>query len=79
MRRDIDAKERIVAFIPSYAADLYNRLHRGEDGTVVYEIVKGKKPTLVGIEFREKLLYRRALGAKTEKIKSRWKYGIFVG
>eukprot|EP00973_Karenia_brevis_P016107 2202581-Karenia_brevis.AAC.1 len=31
MRREIGAKERIVAFIPAYAAYLYNRLHRGDD------------------------------------------------
>eukprot|EP00973_Karenia_brevis_P038608 5327574-Karenia_brevis.AAC.1 len=32
MRREINAKERIVSFIPAYAAYLYNRLHRGDDG-----------------------------------------------
>eukprot|EP00973_Karenia_brevis_P088378 12254614-Karenia_brevis.AAC.1 len=55
LNRDIDAKERIVAFIPQYAAYLYNRLHRGEDGKVGYERVKGKKPTVIGIEFGEKI------------------------
>eukprot|EP00973_Karenia_brevis_P031596 4357729-Karenia_brevis.AAC.1 len=58
MNRDIDAKERIVAFIPAYAAYLYNRLHRGEDGKVAYESVKGKKPTVVRVEFGEKVLKR---------------------
>eukprot|EP00973_Karenia_brevis_P070199 9756400-Karenia_brevis.AAC.1 len=77
--RDIDAKERIVAFIPAYAAYLYNGLHRGEDGKVLYERVKGKKPSVVGIEFGEKVLYMRPRGVKLEKIKSRWEYGIFVG
>eukprot|EP00973_Karenia_brevis_P039451 5447137-Karenia_brevis.AAC.1 len=43
--RDIDAKEGIVAFIPAYAAYLYNRLHRGDDGKVLYERAKGKQPT----------------------------------
>eukprot|EP00973_Karenia_brevis_P060647 8434851-Karenia_brevis.AAC.1 len=42
---EVDAKERIVAVIPAYAADLYDRLHRGDDGKVPYERVKGKKPT----------------------------------
>eukprot|EP00973_Karenia_brevis_P025804 3561700-Karenia_brevis.AAC.1 len=32
--KDIDAKERIVAFSPQYAAYLYNRLYRGDDGKV---------------------------------------------
>eukprot|EP00973_Karenia_brevis_P023014 3170334-Karenia_brevis.AAC.1 len=73
---DIDAEERIVAFIPAYAAYLYNRLHRGEGGKVAYERVKGKKPTVVGIEFGEKVLYMGLRGLKLEKIKSRWEYGI---
>eukprot|EP00973_Karenia_brevis_P031845 4394143-Karenia_brevis.AAC.1 len=38
--RDIDAKERLVAFMPAYAAYVYHRLHRGEDGKVAYERVK---------------------------------------
>eukprot|EP00973_Karenia_brevis_P035664 4920734-Karenia_brevis.AAC.1 len=45
LNRDIDARERIVAFIPQYAAYLYNRLHRGDDGKVSYERVKGKRPS----------------------------------
>eukprot|EP00973_Karenia_brevis_P046933 6511772-Karenia_brevis.AAC.1 len=40
LNREVDAKERIVAFIPQYAAYLYNRLHRGDDGKVGYERVK---------------------------------------
>ena len=44
----IDARERIIAFIPEYAAYLMNRLDRGENGEVPYERVKGQKPTVLG-------------------------------
>eukprot|EP00973_Karenia_brevis_P066947 9308851-Karenia_brevis.AAC.1 len=54
MNREIHAKERIVAFIPAYAAYLYNRLHREDDGEVAYERVEGKK-SVVGLEFGEKV------------------------
>eukprot|EP00973_Karenia_brevis_P037381 5153238-Karenia_brevis.AAC.1 len=54
MGKEINAKERIVAFIPAYAAYLYNRLHRGDDGKVASERIKGKKPSVVAIEFGEK-------------------------
>eukprot|EP00973_Karenia_brevis_P093340 12416908-Karenia_brevis.AAC.1 len=54
LNREIDAKERIGAFIPQYAAYLYNRLHMGDDGKVGHERVKGKKPSVVGVEFGEK-------------------------
>eukprot|EP00973_Karenia_brevis_P087872 12187265-Karenia_brevis.AAC.1 len=79
MGKEINAKERILAFIPAYSAYLYNRLHRGDDGKVAYERIKGEKPSIVAIESGEKVLYRRSKGAKFEKIKSDWEYGIFVG
>eukprot|EP00973_Karenia_brevis_P039476 5448959-Karenia_brevis.AAC.1 len=67
-------RERVVAFIPEYAAYLYNRLHKGDDGKTAYERIKGKKPSVVAIEFAEKVLYRKSKGAKLEKIKSGWEY-----
>ena len=77
--RKLDARERIVAFILEYAAYLANRLVRGSDGKVVYERIKGKEPTVLGVEFGEKVLYKVKLGSKLEKINPRWEYGIFVG
>jgi hypothetical protein len=47
--RKVDARERIVAFIPEYAAYLMNRLVQGADGKVAYERIKGKKPSILGI------------------------------
>eukprot|EP00973_Karenia_brevis_P067966 9455799-Karenia_brevis.AAC.1 len=40
MNREINAKERIVVFMPACAAYLYNRLHRGDDGKVAYDRIK---------------------------------------
>ena len=33
----------------------------------------------MGIEFGEKLLYKRKSQAKADKINPRWEYGVFVG
>ena len=80
LQTKVDCRERIIAFIPEYAAYLMNRLEVGKDGKTVYERIKGKKPTVLGIEFGEKLLYKvRPVGSKLEKINSRWEHGIFVG
>ena len=57
----VDARERIVAFMPEYAAYLRNRLAQGTDGKVAYERIKGKKPSILGIEFGEKVLYKKKL------------------
>ena len=75
----LNAKERIVMYIPEHAAYLLNRLIKRDDGKVPYERIKGKKPTNMGIEFGEKVLYKVMRGPKLEKINARWEYGIFVG
>jgi hypothetical protein len=75
----LDAKERIVAFMPEYAAYLINRLGEGRDGKVPYQRIKGKVPTVMGLEFGEKVYFKKKHGNKLEKIKARWELGVFVG
>ena len=52
---------------------------RGLDWKVACERIKGKRPTILGVEFGEKVLCKTKLGSKLEKINARWEYGIFVG
>ena len=68
---DIDSRERIIAFIPEYAAYLMNRLRVGEDGTIAHERLKGKRPTILGVEFGEKVWYIKKKGAEMNKLRSR--------
>ena len=77
--REINTLEPIVTFMPEYAAYLLNRREIGKDGKTAYERCKGKKATVLGIEFGEKLLYKVRPKEKMEKINARWEYGIFVG
>ena len=77
--RKLDARGRIVYFIPEYAAYSVNRLEVGKDGKVAYERAKGKKPTVLGVEFGEKLLYKVKPTNNVEKINARWEHGILVG
>ena len=69
--RNIDARERIVSFIPEYVGYLLNRLSQGEDGKVLYETIKGKKPIIVGVEFGE-VEFGKRFG-------ERWLEGRLVG
>ena len=55
----IDGRERIVAYIPEYAAYLLNKLQMGSDGKVAYERIKGKRLWILGLEFGEKVLYKK--------------------
>ena len=77
--RELSARESIITFMPEYAAYLMNRKEVGKDGKTAYERCKGKKATVLGIEFGEKLLYKVKAQTKQEKINSRWEYGIFIG
>ena len=77
--RRIDARERLVAFLPEYTVYLMNRLKAGEDGKTVYERVRGKQGSVVGVEFGEKVLYKIQAGGKLQKINQRGEHGIFVG
>jgi len=75
----VNAKERIIALIPEYAAYLMNRLKEGSDGKVAYQRIKGKKPSVLAIEFGEKVFYKVKMVSKLEKLNARWEPGIFVG
>ena len=39
----VDARERVVAFMPDYVTYLVNKLKVGDDGKTVYESVKGRR------------------------------------
>ena len=71
--------EPLAQFIPEFAAYLMNRLMVGKDGKSAAERIKGKRATVVGAEFGEKLLWKLPKQSKMAKMKQRWEYGIFVG
>ena len=77
--RQLDPEEAVVTFIPEYSAYVLNRLEVGKDGKTAYERTRGKKATVVGLEFGEKVLWRKKKANKMAKLRSRWAYGIFVG
>ena len=41
--RRVDARERLIAFLPEYVVYLMNRLTVGEDGKTVFERVRGRR------------------------------------
>jgi hypothetical protein len=76
---EIDAEANIITFMAEYAAYVMNRLEVGKDGKTAYERNKGKNATVLGIEFGEKLVWKKKSGQKMNKINSKWEFGIFVG
>ena len=77
--RMVEPEETVVTFIPEYAAYLLNRLEVGKDGKTAYERARGKRATVIGLEFGEKILWRKKKGDRMAKLRSRWSFGIFLG
>ena len=75
----IKPEEKIVIFMAEYAAYLVNRLEVGKDGRTAYERCRGKKATVMAVEFGERLLWKVRPKNKMEKLNVRWEYGVFVG
>ena len=75
----VDPREPIAQFIPEFAAFIINRLNVGKGGKTAAERCKGKRATVVGLEFGEKVLWKKVGGSRAEKFRGRWEYGIFIG
>ena len=71
--------DRLVLFLAEYSAHLLNRLEVGKDGKTAYERSRGKRATVLAVEFGEKLLWKVRRAGKQEKMNARWEYGVFVG
>ena len=61
------------------AAYLANRLEVGRDGKTVYQRSRGRKTTVKGLEFGEKMLWKVCRANKRMKVRPRWEFGIMVG
>ena len=76
----IDVRHPVLPWMCEYAGYLLNRLEISADGKTAYERCKGKRAEVLGLEFGEKVLWKRsANGRKMEKINARWEFGVFLG
>ena len=70
----------IFPWMAEYAAVLLNRLEISKDGKTSYERLKGKRAKVLGIEFGEKVLWRRRpIGNALGKLSCMWEDGIYLG
>ena len=75
----ISVDHPIVVCLCDYAAYLLNRLEIGRDGKTSYERSKGKKATVLGFEFGEKVMWKTRTSGHMQKMNAQWNYGVFVG
>lgn len=76
--RSIKAEAPIITFMAEHASYLINRMEVGKDGKTSYERNKGKRSTVLGVEFGEKMMVKKFAKTKMEKLNPSWYYGIFV-
>ena len=75
----IKADSPIVTFMAEYASYLLNRLEVGKDGKTAYERTKGKRATILGVEFGEKVMWKKRAKPKMQKLDPKWDFGILIG
>ena len=75
----IEPEEKLLIFMAEYAAYLINRREVGKDGKTAYERCRGKRASVLAVEFGEKLLWKVRPKHKLEKLNARWEFGVFVG
>ena len=65
LETEIPSNHNILAWLVEFAGTVVNRYEVGRDGKTPYERLRGKQSRLIGLEFGEKVNFRRtAVGAK---------------
>ena len=77
----LDMKDAIWPWLIEYAGYLINRFEVGHDGKTAYERLKGKKATVLGIEFGESVHWRRRPAAREALGKAAIPFcdGVYLG
>ena len=80
IKQKLPSDHNILTWLVEFAAVLVNRYEVGHDGKTPYERLRGKQSNLLGLEFGEKLHFRRTRsGGKLAKLDVAWQDGVFLG
>ena len=77
----IPSSHDIVPWLIEYAAVLLNRGQVGADGRTAYERLKGKRASVPGLQFGERVLWKSNVQPykRKHKMDSDWSEGVFLG
>ena len=80
LKEVIPSTHNILAWLVEFAGTLVNRYEVGRDGKTPHERLRGKQSRLLGLEFGEKVHFRKTpVGNKMAKLDSLWSDGVFLG
>ena len=75
----IPSNHNILAWLVEFARTVVNRYEVGRDGKTPFERLRGKQSRWIGLEFGEKVNFRRtAVGVRMAKLDSLWSDGVFL-
>ena len=75
----IPSNHNILAWLVEFAGTVVNRYEVGRDGKTPFERLRGKQSRLIGLEFGEKVNFRKtAVGVRMAKLDSLWSDGVFL-
>ena len=75
----IASNTNILAWLVEVAGTVINRYEEVCDGKTPFERLRGKQSRLIGLDFVEKINFRRtAVGARMAKLDSLWSDGVFL-
>ena len=76
----IASNRNVLSWLVEFAGVLINRYEVGKDGRTPYERSRGKKSKLLGLEFGEKLNFRRNRAPENlAKLECLWEDGVLLG
>ena len=75
----IAVEHPILTWLCEHAAYLLNRLEVGHDGKTAYVRMKGKRATVLGIEFGETIMWKQKPVGVSRKLETQWQFGVFIG
>ena len=78
--KKVPSDHAALAWLVEFAAVLINRYEVGHDGRTPYERLREKSSKLLGLEFGERLHFRRCrAAARMAKLDVSWQDGVFLG
>lgn len=79
-RKAVPDNHAVLTWMTEHASVLLNKAAKGDDGKTPHERLRGKKATLIGVEFGEGVFFRtKPSRDRLAKLECMWEHGIYLG
>lgn len=79
-RTTIPDEHPVLTWMTEHASVVVNKCFLGADGKTAHERLRGKKATVLGVDFGEGIVYRtKPCRQRLAKLECMWQHGIYLG